>query len=1041
MKAIGKYLMLLTALVALSATSCVNDELPERQDIGAGKIAALEEQAAAIEASLADIEALQTALGEGRDAGLEKSAAALEDHVAALRDAAPYMDATMATLAHQKTLAEAVGTLLASDEDGTLAKPAATLEKGVKAWLGKHLTAYYPAAVARAEAVSRMAGLDLRTQKLNVEAVLSDVYAGLSEYEDEEGLAALAAKVSGNCDEAEALAAELSALTEEVEAEYTQAVETVVSEPENFDAAALKQFNSAVYTKATEAAVTLADLIARVGECETALADILAAVESLESKVEDLEELLGMIQSVTFMSEFTEEVGVAYYDLSTTEQRTDGKYKRTPHGDIELSYIVRPAAASEAFAAADFRNDELKVLGHYAGNVAVKAIDPDTIKEFTINDVIVNTQSGLVRVKIANDLDEGFYFKETGVKMALSVATGKTDLTTKFVEVVPKDYSGTVYVESLTLSSKNIEIDNGQTAQLTASLAPEGLTTEGVRFTTSNAEVATVSGDGVITAKSVGNAVITVETKGCDEWGNMLTASCNVKVNPAIKLSGPSYVEKGGDIEIKVESPDYISPEYITWEITENAAKSYATVTRSENGSGMVHGNDLWYDTTTKEYEVITLKCTIAGALPLELTHDIRVVAKQPLGISINGMSDTDTERRTKINNNLDLNATLKPTDVDGNLFKVAYLGATDGLFKANSVGTHSVTFSIEPGGSGQYNYMYPKGKEFARNINVVVEPYYVESVTLDETFTMNVGQTATLTATFTSDVPPTAPTNPELKWTSSNPSIISVNESTGEMNALAAGTVTITATTTHANAVPSGQSHKSATCSVTAKVPTAPIAIGDFYYDDGTWSTELDNTKTVIGIVFSTVNASASDSHLQTDHSTCSNGLVIGLKQISAVQFYTGSASMKTTSNWLLNAGYTVDEDSKACGYGNTKGYKALNTAQPSGYMPITLCDKLTEYTTTAPEKSSGWYLPSYYEMKIMCENMTVINEKLSQLANCDVINTSTKYWCSSYIINYYNGSVYNTTIKAFDFSVGGWPTETTTATTQLPVRVVLAF
>ena len=332
MKAIGKHLMLLAALVALSVTSCINDELPERQDLGAGKIAALEEQAAAIEASLADIEAMQTALGEGRDAGLDKSAAALEDHVAALRDGAPYMDATMATLAHQKTLAEAVGALLSSDEGADLAKPAATLEKGVKTWLGKHLTAYYPAAVAQAEAVARIAGLDLRTQKLNVEAVLSDVEAGLSEYEDKDGLAALAATVGGNCEEAEALAAELSALTAEVEAEYTQAVETAVSEPENFDAPALRQFNSAVQTKASAAAVTLADLIARVEECETALAEIQTALGTLESKVEDLEELLGMVQSVTFMPEFTEEVGVAYYDLSTTEKRADGKYKRTPNG-------------------------------------------------------------------------------------------------------------------------------------------------------------------------------------------------------------------------------------------------------------------------------------------------------------------------------------------------------------------------------------------------------------------------------------------------------------------------------------------------------------------------------------------------------------------------------------------------------------------------------------------------------------------------------------------------------------------------------------
>ena len=164
MKTLGKYLMLLTAFCALSVTSCVNDDLAERQDLGAGKIATLEDQAAAIEASVADIEALQTALGEGRDAGLEKSASALEDHVADLRAKAPFMDATMTTLALQKKLAEAVGAVLASDSNGDLAKHAAALEKGVKTWLGKHLTAYYPAALAQARTASAIASLDLKTR-------------------------------------------------------------------------------------------------------------------------------------------------------------------------------------------------------------------------------------------------------------------------------------------------------------------------------------------------------------------------------------------------------------------------------------------------------------------------------------------------------------------------------------------------------------------------------------------------------------------------------------------------------------------------------------------------------------------------------------------------------------------------------------------------------------------------------------------------------------------------------------------------------------
>ena len=98
----------------------------------------------------------------------------------------------------------------------------------------------------------------------------------------------------------------------------------------------------------------------------------------------------------------------------------------------------------------------MKVLGYYADIIPTKVVNSNDIKEFTIQDVVVNAQAGFIKVKIANSLSEDSYFRRTGMKMALSITTGNTDMTSQFVDVAPVDQSGDVYVETLKLSSGSV---------------------------------------------------------------------------------------------------------------------------------------------------------------------------------------------------------------------------------------------------------------------------------------------------------------------------------------------------------------------------------------------------------------------------------------------------------------------------------------------------------------------------------------------------------------------------------------------------------
>ena len=92
--------------------------------------------------------------------------------------------------------------------------------------------------------------------------------------------------------------------------------------------------------------------------------------------------------------------------------------------------------------------------------------------------------------------------------------------------------------------------------------------------------------------------------------------------------------------------------------------------------------------------------------------------------------------------------------------------------------------------------------------------PVAVTGVTLNKTsLTLEAGQDETLTATV-------APSNADIKdvsWSSSNPSVASVDQ-TGKVSAISAGTATITVTTTDGN--------KTAICNVTVTAPAAQIPV-----------------------------------------------------------------------------------------------------------------------------------------------------------------------------------------------------------------------
>lgn len=127
----------------------------------------------------------------------------------------------------------------------------------------------------------------------------------------------------------------------------------------------------------------------------------------------------------------------------------------------------------------------------------------------------------------------------------------------------------TIYVSSIALNKTSASLYVGETTQLSASVSPSSATDKSVGWTSDNTSVATVSGGGLVTAKSVGTATITCKAK--DGSGKKATCFISVKkedVEPtAITLSTSKVsLAEGETLQlIATVSPSDAVDKVVTW--------------------------------------------------------------------------------------------------------------------------------------------------------------------------------------------------------------------------------------------------------------------------------------------------------------------------------------------------------------------------------------------------------------------------------------------------------------------------------------------
>lgn len=216
--------------------------------------------------------------------------------------------------------------------------------------------------------------------------------------------------------------------------------------------------------------------------------------------------------------------------------------------------------------------------------------------------------------------------------------------------------------------------------------------------------------------------------------------------------------------------------------------------------------------------------------------------------------------------------------------------------------------------------------------------------------------------------IKPENATAQDVVWSSSDESVVSVDDS-GIFEALKCGQARITATL----------DGKTATCDVTVS-ENRGARIGDYYYSDGTTSSELLEEKTPIGIVFYTGNPAEHDEALKREHPECTHGLVVALNDLGYSPWQANYEGYNNTvGSWVEQNsedyvsitsgkdGEVPDYFNKMLGYNNTKAIELFNDENPD--YKVDAVEMIVEYRTTvkAPEETSDWYMPSVKELTLL--------------------------------------------------------------------------
>ncbi len=307
-----------------------------------------------------------------------------------------------------------------------------------------------------------------------------------------------------------------------------------------------------------------------------------------------------------------------------------------------------------------------------------------------------------------------------------------------------------VKVSSVSLNTATIEMIEGETFSLVATVLPKDAEYDGVIWASSNASVASVN-SGTVTAVKEGTATITASAGG-------KSSTCTVKVSAkvvtvtSITLDKTSLSMQVGETETitATVNPDNATDKSVTWGSSDVsvATVSNGIITAKKSGEAII---------SAKSGSCIA-KCKVT------------------ITVSTESITLDKTSLSLVVGETAQLTATVKPDDATDK--KVAWASSDESVAKVSNGKVTAVK-------SGKATITAKCGDKIAECAVTVTVP--TGSVTLDKTtLSLAVGETEQLTAT----VKPDDATDKNVTWTSSDESVAKVVN--GKVTAVKSGKATV---------------------------------------------------------------------------------------------------------------------------------------------------------------------------------------------------------------------------------------------------------
>jgi hypothetical protein len=187
--------------------------------------------------------------------------------------------------------------------------------------------------------------------------------------------------------------------------------------------------------------------------------------------------------------------------------------------------------------------------------------------------------------------------------------------------------------------------------------------------------------------------------------------------------------------------------------------------------------------------------------------------------------------------------------------------------------------------------------------------------------------------------------------------------------------------------------------------IPTANV--GDYYYSDGTYSTTLDASKTVVGVVFYTGDPTADDKTLKKDYPDCIHGLVVGLTPTTGKSIGSKATGSWDSAGFMTTAGadfvswnvVILEPGRLMTGYNNTQAIRYADPQAPS----ISICDGMQTVAN-----ASKWFVPSFAEFEVINSVRDIVNASINNIRGAEglygeyLTTTELKSYGGTYLVGY---------------------------------------